>query len=574
MRTTEFYASFALYDTTAREDALFSVTDNQPFGSISLASDDIEYPDYATLEEDFFILDGSKAEMPDEPEDVVYMSTEISDKDGTFETNPSFIIEFEEKHTSYGLTFHFVSDPPLEMTVEWYDLSGIRIGVKKYEVTGNKFFAQNQVENYGKIKVTFTKAKPYRYVKFRYIEYGTKLELGRGGVPVKDASLIEEADQISDKIPINKLSVKLVDTENDFDLGNITGIHKVLQNGQECMAYEYVNDVKTFLGRFFLSDYKSDKNVVSMSLTDMKGILDNNRFLDGKVYDGEPAGNVIDAIMDAAVITDYEVSEEVRAIQLNGWLKIQTCRKALREVLFACGAIVSSARDTKLNIYIPEKEITKYVKREQKFSTVPSTKDYVSDVTIKYQQYQMQTADSQIVKGDYLAGTHTVELSSPASGMTINSGLILKQSANYVTFKIDSPAAVIITGRKYNEEELSLTALQKKVEAGNSRNTKSFSCSVISAKQAQVVADRILDYYQYRLGLKIKYLYDAEMPGQWAEIDNAAKAYNSYVAVFEKLTTDLTGGYISTAELRGIYNLVVDAYYTGELFAGESIGDI
>lgn len=311
-----------------------------------------------------------------------------------------------------------------------------------------------------------------------------------------------------------------------------------------------------------------------MSLTDMKGILDNNRFIDGKVYDGEPAGNVIDAIMDAAGIADYEVSDEVRSIPLNGWLKIQTCRKALREVLFACGAIVSSARDTKLNIYIPEKKITKYIKREQKFSTVPSTKDYVSDVTIKYQQYQIQAADSQILKGDYPAGTHTVELSSPASGMTINSGLILKQSANYVTFKIDSPATVIITGKKYNKEELSLTAQQKNVEAGNSRNTKSFSCSVISAKQAQVVAERILDYYQYRLGLKIKYLYDAEMPGQWADVDNAAKAYNSYIAVFEKLTTDLTGGYISTAELRGIYNLVTDMYYTGELFAGESIGDI
>lgn len=574
MRTTEFYASFALFDTTAREDAAFYTADNQPFGDIALAADDMEYPDYATLEEDFFILDGSKAEMPDDPGDVVYMSTEMSGEDGTFTTPPSFIIDFEENHTSYGLTFYFVNYHPLEMLVEWYGLSGIIIGKKRYPVDGNKFFAQNRVENYGKIKVTFTKAKAHRYVKFRYIEYGTELELGHGGVPVKDASLVEEIDQTSDKIPINKLSVKLVDTENEFDLGNIVGMHKVLQNGQECMAYEYVNATKTFLGKFFLADYGSDKNIVSMSLVDLKGILDNNRFLDGQVYDGEPAGNVIDAIMDAAGIADYQVSDEVRAIPLSGWLKIQTCRKALREVLFACGAIVSSARDTKLNIYIPEKKITKYVARDRKFSTVPFMKDYVSDVTIKYQQYQIQTVDSQILKGDYPQGTHTIELSSPASGMAINSGLILKQSANYVTFQIDSDAAVVITGKQYNKEEFSLTAQQKFVESGNSRNTKSFSCSVLSAKQAQVVADRILDYYRYRLGLKIKYLYDAEMPGQWADVDNSAKRYNSYAAVFEKLTTDLTGGYISTAELRGIYNLVIDSYYTGELIAGESIGDI
>lgn len=84
MRKTGFQAVFGLYDTTAGEDDTFATQDNQPFGDIRRAGEDTEYPDYATLEEDFFILDGSKTEMPDNPEDVVYMSDEISDKYGTF----------------------------------------------------------------------------------------------------------------------------------------------------------------------------------------------------------------------------------------------------------------------------------------------------------------------------------------------------------------------------------------------------------------------------------------------------------------------------------------------------------
>lgn len=574
MRKTGFQAVFGLYDTTAGEDDTFTTQDNQPFGDIGRAGEDTEYPDYATLEEDFFILDGSKKEIPDNPEDVVYMSTEISDKNGTFSDPPEFIIDFTENHTSYGLTFYFVNDPPLEMEITWCDLDGIKIAEKSFFVTGNEFFAQNQVENYGKLIVRFTKALPYRYVKFRYIEYGTELIIGHDGLPVKDASLTEDTDPISDKIAVNKLSYKLIDEENDFNIGNLAGIHRALQNGQECMAYEYVNGIKILLGRFFLSGYDTDKYITTLDLVDFKGLLDKNRFVEGRVYDGEPAGTVIDEIMKAAGIEDYTVTDEIRSIPLYGWLKIQTCRKALREVLFACGAVAGSSRSTSLDIYIPPREVKVDVKRERKFSTTPSNQEYVSDITVKFQQYSRQDSESQIAKGEYPAGTYTIELSSPATGMKINTGIILKQKNNYVTFKVDSPAGVVITGHKYNKEEISVTASEKNVDAGNARNVKSFSCTVLSAAQAQAIAEKILEYYQLRLGLKIKFLNDGERPAQWAEVENSIRAFGNYVAVFEKLNTDLTGGFLTTAELRGYYKILMDHYYTGEIFAGEDLGEI
>ena len=576
MRKTGFQAVFGLYDTTAGDDDTFTAQDNQPFGNISLAGEDTEYPDYATLEEDFFILDRSKAEIPDNPEDVVYMSSEISDKDGTFSSPPSFIINFTENHTSYGLTFYFISDPPAEMEVTWCDLEGVRIARKTFtvSVSGNKYFAQNQVENYGKLIIRFTKSLPYRYVKFRYIEYGADLVIGRDGLPVKDASLVEETDPNSDKIAINKLSYKIIDEENDFNIGNLAGIHRALQSGQECMAYEYVNEEKMLLGRFFLSGYDTDKYITKLDLVDFKGILDNNKFLEGRVYVGEPAGKVIDAIMFAAGIEDYTVSDEVRGIPLHGWLKIQTCRKALREVLFACGAIADSCRSSFLNIYIPSEKIQSDIKRERKFSTTPSNEDYVSDITIKYQSYELQEKESQIAKGEYGAGTHTIELSSPAANMTINSGLILKQSNNYVTFKVNSTSNIIITGHKYSKEEMSVTVSEKNVDAGNTRNSKSFSCTMLSGGRAQEIAEKILKYYQLRLGLKIKYMNGGERPALWAEVENSIRLFGNYAACFEKMTTDLTGGFLTTAELRGYYKMIGEYYYSGEIFSGEEIGDI
>ena len=199
--------------------------------------------------------------------------------DLTFFSPPEFIINFTEYHTSYGLTFYFVSDPPLEMEVTWCDLEGVRIARKTFSVSasGNKYFAQNQVENYGKLIIKFTRSLPYRYVKFRYIEYGTDLIIGHEGLPIKEAYLVEETDPISDKIAINKLSYKLIDEDNDFNIGNLAGIHRTLQNGQECVAYEYVDGEKMLLGRFFLSGYDTDKYITKLDLVDFKGILDNNR---------------------------------------------------------------------------------------------------------------------------------------------------------------------------------------------------------------------------------------------------------------------------------------------------------
>lgn len=487
---------------------------------------------------------------------------------------PEITINFTENHTSYGLTFYFVGSHPLEMEIFWYDIAGVQIARKVYAVDSNRFFVQNQVENYGKIRVRFTKTIPHRYIRVWYIEYGTMLYIGNEGLPVMDAKLTEEADPISDKIPINKLTYKIIDEDDTFNIGNINGLHKVLQNGQRCTAYERVNDRKLLLGNFFLTGNSTDKNVTSISSVDYKGLLDNTDFLGGRVYDGDNAGGVIDEIMAAAGIKEYSVSDEVRGMPLYGWLKNQTCRKALREVLFACGAVIDDSRRDKLEMFIPEKEAVQTVARSRKFSTQVNREDYISDVSVKYSTYTLQDKDSQILKGDYPAGIHTVKLSSPAKDMVINSGLILEQSTNYVTFKLSEQTSVIITGKKYNKEDYTVTRSIDKIEGGTVRKSKNFTGTLINGARAQEIAEKILDYYGLQLELKIKIQNEGDRPAQWAEVQNNNRQYGSFVAGYEKLSTDLTGGFLSTATLRGYYKMTGEYYYTGELYAGEEMGVI
>lgn len=574
MQKTEFWCGFELKDTTALEDSEASSRNIQEFANLLLLKENMQPKAYGTLEKDFFLLDGSKSELSDMPTDIVYWSESLSDENGMFPDTAELVITFHESHSSCGLTFHFMEDYPLELEVTWLDIYGITLARKVFSVDNLVYFARKQVEDYAKLIIRFTKAKPYRYVKLRYMEYGTDMIMGAGGMPVKKASLIEEMDMISNQIAVNKLTYNMIDEADDFNVGNIEGLHKVLQKGQRITAYEKVNGEDYILGAFFLSDWKTSGNITKISAVDYKGLLDNGIFRTGKVYDGEPAGIVIDAIMAAAGITDYEVLDEVRSVKLYGYMKQQTCRKALREVLFAVGAVIDTARSTVLRIYKPKRKVSASVERVRKFKTEVLENDYVSDVTVKYSCYMPETEKTEIITGDYEMGIYTVAMSAPVAELEINKGTIIVQTADSVTFQLKEAGHVSILGYKYNKQEFSVTASVDYIQAGKTRKEKSFSCQLVNAAQAKKTAEAILEYYSMNLGIRIKYLNAGETAGTWGEVQNNNKMYGDFVAGFEKITTDLTGGFLSNAQLRGYYKTVTDFCYTTELFAGEEAGDL
>ncbi len=570
MPKTGFYCEYDLKDTTALADSAPMSEYNQSFGNILLLKENVETKKYGTLEQDFFLLDGVQQELADTVEDIAYFSSELSGADGSFEENPAIEISFTENHSSVGITLYFQDEYPLEMLILWYDLWGIQISKKEFKVDGLTFFARNQVEDFAKLKIIFTRTKPYHYVKLRYLEYGTTLIMGEGGMPVKGASLVEETDRLSDKLAINKLSYKLIDSEDDFNVGNMSGLHKVLQKRQSMEAFEVVNGTSISLGTYFLDSFKTDKNVAAISAVDLKGLLDDYRFMNGRVYDGEAAANVIREIFVTAGIEEYELAAELEEIKLYGWLKIQTCRKALREVLFACGAVIDSRKG--IRIYIPGNEIEANIKRTRKFSTTVYDQEYISDVSVKYAEYVLKEEISQICKGTYEPGTYTIEFSSPAAELEINVGTILELACNYVKFQIEEASEVIISGKTYTKQELIVTAALPEISAGKIRKTKNYTCTVVGTTRALKIAEAILQYYTWNIGLKVRFLNESETPGMWAEVQNNKRRYGNYCAGIEKMTTDLTGGFISTAEMRGFYKLAADIYYTGELIAGDDVG--
>src|SRR5574344_315947 len=148
-----FYLQYDQFDTTALTDASESTTFNETFGNLALLKSGAKPPKYMTLEQDFTVLDGTFEEMPDIPTDVVFWSNVMSDASGNFATNPTFTIQFDDNHSSVGLTLHFSESYPLEMVIKWYNSSNQLMSEKAFNVDSLEYYALNNVDNYRKVTI-------------------------------------------------------------------------------------------------------------------------------------------------------------------------------------------------------------------------------------------------------------------------------------------------------------------------------------------------------------------------------------------------------------------------------------
>lgn len=571
---TEFIVEYNLYDTTALQDARETSGSNAPFADIGKIKEDLPAPAYGTLEHNFFVLDESREEFPHNPKDLVYFSAGQSDADGRFPEEQSVTVQFTKSHTSVGLTLSFLDAYPLELEIYWYDLDGKLKSRMKFFPDALVYFCRHQVEEYGRLRIVFLKALPWHNVKLQHIEYGTSILWNSD--TLKSGKLVNAVDPISNRLSTDTLTFDFVDKHDDFNLGNQTGMHKTFQRRQSMTAYERTENGTVPLGTFFLDSSAVTKNICRMTAIDYKGMLANVDFIDGKVYEGDEAGGVIAQIMASAGITDYEVDEETAGTPLYGTLKIQSCQKALREVLFACGSIISTSRQTGVTICKNKKTVRAKISRNRKFETTLQTDPYVSDVSVKYQTWTLEDNVSEIAKGVYPPGTHMIQLTKPAADMTASAGRILKQMPYYVVLEIPARqrSEVTISGRKYVSHEMSALASVGRLKSGEICSSKAFTGTLLSPESAQRAASSILDYYQLQQIINTKYLAGTERAGDWAEIENPIKKHGNFISAIESLTTDLAGGFISTAKCRGYYKNLTDYYIAGEICSGEEFGII
>lgn len=522
-----------------------------------------------------FVLDGSFDTV--ENYKVPFWSSEKSDENCVFAVHPSFDVKFDEAHTSVGLTFNFIEDYPTEMIISWYYDSNqtTKILSKTFYPDSMYFFCFEQVEYYKSIKVEFVRTRqPKQYVNVAFTTYG-KVQTW-ANEDVITATVNEEIDVTSATIPINTAEMTFLDAKNDYNVQNPNGLWKSLQTSQRVVVTENVDGSEIAVGTFYIDNWTSKENSISLNLVDAVGIIDKSMF-DGGMYSNVRVENLVADIMASANITDYTLADDLKDLTLSGYLPICTHREALQQIAFATGAVVDCSRTSAIKIYVPDRNVDSFILVDRKFSgqTVSELTDYVSSISITCQKYTPSDEVAEIFNGHLDKGTHKIEFGEPYTSLNCTGGTITAQGVNYAVISMSADGDAVLTGKGYETSEFTTIKSADRIEVGQKPSTKSFSgLTLYNMQILPSVAENLLKWYSLRQTLSIEYICKTEEVGEWVGVqDNIDK--NKYaITRINSQSIDLTGGYLATAECRG-YSTIVSVYAymgNGELrMSGEEL---
>lgn len=567
-------AEMKFIDVTALADASVTTDDNQGIGSIELFAEQTEQKSYGTFELNQFVLDGSKSVLTENPKDIAFWNDALSKEDCTFETDPKITVTFQEQHTSAAITLYFEDEPPAELKITWYTIAGTKLITETFYPDSLIYVCNNQVQNYGKIEIEFVRTSfPQRYIKIQYILYGKYIVWDKD--MIQTAKVQEDIDVTSASLSINEADISIVDMNNDFDAENENGAWNSVQKTQEVTLSEFNNGNMIPMGAFFIDDFSFSKNIAKFKLVDVVGLLDKYTFYEGQVYNNVRAGVILNAIFATAGIKKYVIDEEVGNTLLSGYLAIQTCRKALQQVCFACGAVADDSRSDTIKVYKPDRYVKSTVGTDRKFNgnTKVSLEKYISGVNIEMKNYALEEKTSDIYKKTLPTGDTKITFSSPylPSSITASAGTLKEVKTNYLIINMPDAGQCHITGIKYANTTFSYEKRVDKIEAGETENIKKYSgCTIYNADILPDIAAYLLGYHALRKKVGMKYLVDLEQVGNWANINSIGGKTST--TLIESQTLDLTGGFIATATCMG-YSIVVteDVFAGTELYTG---GDV
>lgn len=461
MAKTSCRALVNFIDITAHDDANYSTTDNlEDVGNLALFDNKETYANVGTTELNDFILDGTIADVS--AFEFPFWSAEVSQNDCTFENNPTILIEFDNAHTSSGLTLSFFKEYPRELKVTWYydSSANTKILEKTFFPDALEYFCSEQIEHYKAIKIEFIRTMlPKRSIKMSFVVFGQ--EVVWNDERIMKASVHEDVDVTSATIPINTAEIEIEDVNNQFNIQNDKGLWKSIQTNQEVTITETVNGNDVNVGTFYIDTWESSNASVKLSLIDGIGYIDKTRFVGG-FYNKVKASELVAEIMASAGYSQYTISDDIKNIELSGYLPIMTHREALQQVAFAIGATVDCSRGASINISVPDRNVDSYILTDRKFSGKTKTEldEYVSGVQITCNKYFVREETTEIYKGELPLGTTRIEFTEPYTSLSCTGGTITASGVNFADVLVNSSGEVSLTGIGYDASEFTI---EKKV---------------------------------------------------------------------------------------------------------------
>lgn len=447
-----------------------------------LKRNDVVYPGYALTLPGFAWLNGKYINLPDNPLPYGYISEEISNDDGIFETeNPKLTILFNQKFTSVGIsiTFNTLSeDYCLKLNVKWYSDINLLSSVD-YEPDKVRYFCNNYVHGYNRIEIIFFKTSiPIRPIFITRIDYGIYRDFLLN--ELIEEHCLQEIDPISEKISINTLDFT-VRTESDIPFD--------LQKKQRLSLYFNGK----LMGNFYLKNgARKNKTDYHLDSHDAIGVLDGNEFTGG-IYTGQLVSTVLSQLFDGEDF-NYLLHDSFANVPLYGYIPYTTKRNALVYICFAIGAIADTSNYDGVIIYPQEIEINGEFTKNETFEGVTlEHSDIVTGIRLTVHSYQ-KSEEIQELYNDTLNGTAEIIFSEAYHSLQVTGGTLRTYGDNFA-YVTGTGGNVKLIGKKYNH--LTSSIIKENPNIVFNKNIKEVrDATLVYSGNAQAVLNRVYEYYQ------------------------------------------------------------------------------
>jgi hypothetical protein len=232
---------------------------------------------YATLEQNLWLLDGSREFIPDSDYgDTGYIGNIMSGPDGSFSLIPVVDIRFSEVHEPVipGITITW--GPAYGEYAEIFKITaynGAAVVAEK-RVEDNKSVqsvVEFDIENYDLIRIEIIKwCLPNRRPRIAEIFVGVNRIYGKSDITGYEHE--QDISPISASAPMNRMSFSIDNSGNIYDPNNETGLSKYLMERQE-MSVRYGMKISDGnieyipAGRFYLSEWDAPQNGLEATFT-------------------------------------------------------------------------------------------------------------------------------------------------------------------------------------------------------------------------------------------------------------------------------------------------------------------
>ena len=592
MPITSVDISYGLFDVTAKPD-ITSISYNQKavFADINdLKLESVTPPKAATLEQDYWKLDGSFDLFPDHPENTTWgfwnyrlsyaeSTTESGHEYYLFTITPYFYIVFRDAHESSGISLEFNpydNTYAAKLRIRWYD--GDTLLADEYFYPDNwRYTCSKKVSGFNEIIVDFIGMnKPYRYLKVQNIGFGEYITFPPEAV--MSADILEEADISSTELAINELSFSVFSKDGNFNVFNPDGVYDLLQKKQKIMVDGYKAELQngiiasqTFyeFGHFYVDTWDTQEKTVSITAMDALGIMDTTYF-DGGMYTNATVLSLVDAVLTDAGF-GYSVDDDIGAKTLTGWIPRCTHREALQQIAFAAGAWVDTSRGGMVTVRGDSRQALSILGRNRKFQgSTASLKEYVTEVDLTAHQYTVGAEATEVFRGELPEGLSEVVFSAPAymvwADIDESTGEVENphglEGINCTVLNVITAGTIVLKARPYEDNTTIVRVRVPEIEPGEQEGVVEITdatliCTdhIVTRRQngqdvyipvagnAEAIAQRLLDYYQMRIEQELSFVLAEEVPGGSVNVEVLKDVWRE--GVVTRLETDLTGGFVT-----------------------------